>query len=227
MFGGLLGCDIITTETNLRYKLKGWCYMNTNPQTPGLKEFVKTRKEFFTFTESEDILGIILRGHIIIEGELINLLERTLVKPDIIKLSKKPYSSNLKLAASLGLVDQEWLSPFNKLNEFRNKFAHHQGYEFEDKDYDDLLSTLSKEDKQEFLKDLENANLSENIKKKYGVPSENFEENLKFKIKMLISFLWSYLKLQILLLDSLLKNLYLLKQIDLLSMEKQKIDTVE
>lgn len=178
-----------------------------------LDEYKQTIKEFMSYTISEDFMGIILRGHLFIENELSTLIRNVLINPSKIDL---PYfSTKLDAAFSLGVIDEQWYGAFKKMNKVRNKYAHDLGYEFTNKDYDDLVSTLSKEAKEEFIEDLRVDEIGHYLTQ--AISGKDKETvSLKEKTRILLSNFLAYLKLQNLQIASMIKEIYLQKLIDIL-----------
>lgn len=185
-----------------------------------LDEYKETIKDFMEYTKSEDFMGIILRGHLYIENELSILIKNALINPKAIKL---PYfSSKLDAAFSMGIIEEKWYGAFKKLNKTRNKYAHDLGYEFTEKDYEDLVSTLSKEDREEFLKDLKYKDLEISLIR-HLTGGKKKEITLKEKTIILLSNFLGYLKLQNQRIDLVLGETTAIKQIELLDRQKQKL----
>ncbi|WP_026478306.1 hypothetical protein [Alkaliphilus transvaalensis] len=181
-----------------------------------IDEYKNAIKDFMDYTETEDLMGIILRGHLFIENELMTLISNVLVNPSKIKL---PYFSNkLDAAFSLGIIEEQWYGAFKKLNKVRNNYAHDLRYEFSENDYEDLVSTLSKDAKEEFIKDLEAEEIVNSIVQVLKGKDKN-TISLKDKTRILLSNFMTYLKLQNLQIDSVLKEIYLQKQLHLLNKE--------
>lgn len=184
-----------------------------------IDEYIETIKDFIEYTKSEDFMGIILRGHLYIENELNTLIKNALINPDAIVL---PYfSTKLDAAFSMGIIEERWYGAFKKLNKIRNKYAHDLGYEFTEKDYEDLVSTLSKEDKEEFMKDLKYKDLSFSLIKHF-TGGKKRELSLKDKTIILLSNFFGYIKSQNQQIDLVLKEINVTKQVELLERQKEK-----
>ncbi len=113
-------------------------------------EIKRINKAFMNDTKSNEILIIILKSHLYIERELIKTLTETIVDEKI--LGGTTFRQKLDLANSMGIIDGLY-GALGKVNSIRNSYAHDVTYEFDEKGFEDLLSTLSKEDKDDFLLD--------------------------------------------------------------------------
>lgn len=135
-------------------------------------------RKFMEDTKSEDVLVIILKAHLYIERELIRTLTDTIVEEKVLRSTT--FSNKLILANSLGMVD-EFYGSIGKVNSIRNKFAHEIDYEFNDSVYEDLLSTLPKKEKDDFLSEYEGW---KKLLYDGTIPEFNF------KLQLLLSNIW-------------------------------------
>lgn len=118
-----------------------------------VEEIKKINIEFMMDTKSNEILVVILKAHLYIERELIKTLTETILDEKILK--NTTFIQKLELAKSMGIIDDIY-GPLKKVNSIRNGYAHNIGYEFDQKQFDDLISTLTKEDKDQFFEEYEN-----------------------------------------------------------------------
>lgn len=142
------------------------------------KESKQVNKKFMQDTKSDDILVIILKAHLYMERELIKTLTETIIDENILKSTT--FRQKLDLANSMGLLD-EYYGVLGKVNSIRNNFAHNIDYEFNEKTYEDLLSTLTKIDKDDFLSEYEGW---KSMLYDGTVPEFNF------KLQLLLSNIW-------------------------------------
>ena len=142
------------------------------------KESKETIKNFMNDTKSEEILIVVLKGHLYIERELIKLLTESIIDEKI--LNGTTFRQKLDLANSMRLVDG-FYGALGKVNSIRNAYAHEIDYEFDEKIYEDLLSTLTKEDKDDFLEEFDE------WKKMFY--DAKFPE-LNFKLQILLNYIW-------------------------------------
>lgn len=142
------------------------------------KESKETIKNFMNDTNSEEILIVVLKAHLYIERELIKLLSESIIDEKI--LSGTTFRQKLDLANSIGLVEG-FYGALGKVNSIRNAYAHDIEYEFDEKIYEDLLSTLTKEDKDDFLEE-------------YDEWKQMFYDGkipeLNFKLQILLNYIW-------------------------------------
>jgi hypothetical protein len=155
-------------------------------------EIKKSITEFMDYTKSEDFMGIILRAQIYIENDLDILINKLLLHPE--KISLQFFAAKLDAAYSLGAIDDEWYGAFRKFNKLRNKYAHDFMYEFTENDYSDLVSTLSKDAKDEYIADLRNQEILNKVIDSYN--NRNTPVDLNLKLRILLSEFMLYMKQQ-------------------------------
>ncbi|ASN04266.1 hypothetical protein [Virgibacillus necropolis] len=151
-----------------------------------LKDWRESYEHFIELTNDENMLIIVLRAHLYLEREINELLSKVSLNG---KLLEVQFSHKIDLVKSLGVVDEELIPPIGKLNKIRNQYAHDLEFEVTQKDYQDLLSTLSKKEKAHFEEELIN------FYKKY--PEEN--KKLTNNFRVLLGSIWGAVKI---------KNLY-------------------
>lgn len=105
---------------------------------------------FIADTKSKEMLIVVLRAHLYIERELISMLTETILDEKV--LQGTTFKNKLDLAHSMGMLGDNY-NVLNKINNIRNKYAHSMDYEFNEKEFEDLLSTLSKDGKKAYLED--------------------------------------------------------------------------
>jgi hypothetical protein len=84
---------------------------------------LEAEKRFFAEMENADPLGVVIRGLIYIEHELIELLTENLVNPKAAKISSLEYSEKVDLAVAIGLRDDLGRA-LRALGSLRNRLAH-------------------------------------------------------------------------------------------------------
>jgi hypothetical protein len=169
--------------------------------------------EFMNYTQSEDIMGIILRAQIYIEKDLDLLLRKLLIHPE--KISLQYFSAKLDAAYALGAIDDDWYGSFRKFNKIRNKYAHDLNYTFTENDYNDLVSTLSKNSKEEFKYNLSQEEWFNSLMSSLGGESKNID--FKYKLRILLSDFMLYMMQQHQSIEHLWKEICCTKQIDILN----------
>lgn len=142
------------------------------------EEAKRVYKAFMQATKSNEILIVILKAHLYMEQELIRSLTDTLLDEKI--LSGTTFRQKLDLAHSIGIVDDIY-GALGKVNSIRNSYAHNIEYTFNEGVFEDLLSTLSKSDKDDFLSDYEE------IKPLFF---DGTIPELNFKLQVLLGNIW-------------------------------------
>lgn len=142
------------------------------------KETKETFKIFMNDTKSTEILIIVLKAHLFIERQLILSLTETIIDDKVI--NGTTFRQKLDLAHSMGIINITY-GTLGKINSIRNSYAHDMDYEFDEKTFEDLLSTLTKEDKDDFL------NYYDEMKRIFY--DESIPE-LNFKLQVLLSDIW-------------------------------------
>lgn len=141
-------------------------------------ETKETFKAFMNDTKSNETLIIILKAHLYIERQLILALTETIIDNKI--LGGTTFRQKLDLAHSMGIIDDLY-GVLGKVNSVRNSYAHDMDYSFDEKEFGDLLSTLSKDDKDVYLAEFDE------MKNTFydGTISE-----FNFKLQILLSDIW-------------------------------------
>lgn len=142
------------------------------------KEIKESFKSFMEATKSSEILIVILKAHLYLERELILALTESIVDDKI--LQGTTFRQKLDLAHSIGMLNDIY-GALGKVNSIRNSYAHDIEYVFKEKDFDDLLSTLTKEDKNDFLSVYDEMKI---------VFFDNTIPELNFKLQVLLSDIW-------------------------------------
>ena len=86
----------------------------------------KREKNFDKHLNETDTLQIVIRGHLYVEAELLDLLSESIamVRPKAIDLADLSFRKKIEFAIALGLLAPENKRPFLELNALRNKVAH-------------------------------------------------------------------------------------------------------
>lgn len=142
------------------------------------EEAKRIYKEFMKATKSKEILIVILKAHLYMEQELIRALTDTLLDEKI--LSGTTFRQKLDLAHSIGIIDDIY-GALGKVNSIRNSYAHSIGYSFDEKVFEDLLSTLTKSDKDDYLSDYEEMR---------PIFFDGDIPELNFKLQVLLGNIW-------------------------------------
>lgn len=73
---------------------------------------------------SRDLTLIVLKGHLLVEEAVNDLLSTLLKNPEALRQATLSFYQRLKLLQALGFVSDRELSSAEKLNNLRNRFAH-------------------------------------------------------------------------------------------------------
>lgn len=119
-------------------------------------------KLFLDNIEKEDPLQIVVRGHLFLENELINLLESTFPQSDCLDPSDLRFPVKIKLIGALGLLSKESLPVYLKFNSLRNKFAHKLDMKITVKEIESLINSLSEHQSYVFQVRNKDSKLEEN-----------------------------------------------------------------
>jgi hypothetical protein len=82
----------------------------------------------------EDPLGMVIRGHLFVESQLIQLLENALPDPGAIDLTRLNFPTKLDLAVALKLLSEAQKRGYLALNRLRNHLAHNMDVELSESD---------------------------------------------------------------------------------------------
>jgi hypothetical protein len=91
--------------------------------------------------ETDDIIHLLLRGHIHLEFALNNIIEAALKHPKELNVERQNFAMKVKLAAAMGLIRPKMKKPLNLLNDLRNQLAHNLDAELNDS----VLENFSKQ----------------------------------------------------------------------------------
>lgn len=142
------------------------------------EESKQINKKFMKDTKSNETLIIILKAHLYIERELIKILTDTIIDEKVLKGTT--FRQTLDLANSMGLIEGIY-GTLGKVNSIRNAYAHDIGFTFGEKEFEDLLSTLPKEEKDDFVSEYDTWR---NLLFDGEIPEFNF------KLQLLLSNIW-------------------------------------
>ncbi|MGP4038323.1 MltR family transcriptional regulator [Gracilibacillus sp. D59] len=115
--------------------------METEYVQAQLIKYSNERMEFLRKTEHEEILMVILRVHMYVEKELIEITNFFFKYHD--KLNNYRFISRLNLLYALGVIEKELYDPISRLNQLRNDISHQLEYKFSEKEYQKLYQSLS------------------------------------------------------------------------------------
>ncbi len=92
---------------------------------------------------SEDELGLLLRGHLYIENELVKIIEAHMPHPEKFDIAAINFPKKIYLAAAMGILSEEEVEPYIFFNKLRNKLAHNLGQEVTENDIKGLIESLT------------------------------------------------------------------------------------
>lgn len=117
------------------------------PLDPRAFDFDYVRAEWQTFEmefrQHRNPLETIVRGHLYVQAALLGFVEAALVRPDAINLANIRFPLLVQLSVAVGIIEPEDAAGFLKLNDFRNKFAHHVDADISLQDAIDFYHSLS------------------------------------------------------------------------------------
>ena len=82
-----------------------------------------SQSKLLTILQSEDELGLVLRSHIHVESQLMELVDSFFQSPEDLEKMKLEFDQKVRLAQACGLHPQ-FAAPLRVLNKIRNRFAH-------------------------------------------------------------------------------------------------------
>lgn len=117
--------------------------------------------KYYKFVLEEDSnLLIVLKGHLLIENQIENLLKSALIKPNALDFNRLNFPFKLDLLVAIGILSQEDIIAYKRFNSMRNKFAHNIDYEVNEEDIAIIKNTLSAKhlvffEEEDYVKELE------------------------------------------------------------------------
>lgn len=108
-------------------------------------------EELRTALLGEDVLGVVVRGHLYIEAALNSLIELLLPYPQEIDMDRLKWGTKLDLVHALGL-STDLKRPLLAINKIRNSFAHVPNAILGKDEINALYSSLAESDRQMLLK---------------------------------------------------------------------------
>ena len=90
----------------------------------------------------DDLLTVVLKGHLIIESNIGLRIREHLPKPDAINIDRLNFERKLELAISLGSIEPDVKEACMMMNQFRNRFAHNLDATIAMSEANDLIGRL-------------------------------------------------------------------------------------
>lgn len=123
-------------------------------------------QKILDLVNQKDDLQVVIRGHLLAEHYLVELIENNLPIKNQLDFDSIRFPQLVRLARSLDCIDADFKGMLLKINKLRNKYAHNLEWEVTQKEIDEILSTLPKEDKGEL--ENESAYKNGNLTKRLG-----------------------------------------------------------
>lgn len=94
--------------------------------------------------KNEDFLGIVIRGHLVLEATMRTMLETALLYAPPEELFSRGLNLRLRteMCVALGLMEKAWIAPIKAVIDLRNEFAHTPTYEMSNARISGLIGTL-------------------------------------------------------------------------------------
>lgn len=121
-----------------------------------IADFNKDLAQFLEDTAGENILQIILRGHLYIERQLTSFLELALKEPREVIKERTSYGNKLSLAYAIGILSKDDKDTCKKIGDIRNSYAHKWGFELTEDEFDKLISTFTGDLKELYIYNIKN-----------------------------------------------------------------------
>ena len=115
------------------------------------KENMENRKKVIEeITTTDSLLIAIIKGNLIIENKLKDLLVKYGIHENVIEKKYKYFNDKLVLCSSLNIINQDIVNALNKMNSTRNKYGHNINFNITEQYLEDMISTLSANDKKTY-----------------------------------------------------------------------------
>lgn len=132
------------------------------------------KRKFLEDISRDDLFYVFLRSHLYIEANMNSIIENHFPNPDALELNKFRFEQKIRLLSALNKIESNRISIITKINKVRNNLAHSLEHYIDEKNIQDILAIVPKEDI-EGIRDL--AKLHEN----------NIESQLKFLLVMVVA----------------------------------------
>ncbi|MFE6795330.1 hypothetical protein [Paenibacillus chitinolyticus] len=129
-------------------------------------DFEEKYKKFSADTNTESDFQTILRAHLYIEYELERMLLGNVNNPEVIR-GKLRFVDKVRIIFALGLLPMGDMIAINKINFYRNSYAHELDYIFTEEDYNKLIDSFSPQQRKQYQGYINKnniANVSEKLK---------------------------------------------------------------
>lgn len=155
------------------------------------KEYLKQIKEVLNkITETDEMLIAILKGNLILENKLKDLLIKYGIEKSILDKKYQSFHDKLNLCNSLNIINKDTVNYLSKMNTTRNKYGHNIDFKITEEYLEGMISTLNDSDKSfyEYLLEIQGYKELEGDKKIYNHVL-TYIEILYFDLSSVESFL--------------------------------------
>lgn len=128
---------------------------------------------FDVHLDDNDLLGVVLRAHMLVEREFTEILEAPLPHPERLH-QQWSFIHRLELVGALGIVDDTEMQAYYYLDKLRNRAAHRLNYEFQIGDQKKLIAEMPQSFRQA-------------VETKFG--AADFPEPLRHALKLLVLYI--------------------------------------
>lgn len=105
--------------------------------------FDEVREAFNKHLDSEDVLSVVLRGHLWIEKALNGLLTRSFAHPEAMNGARFSFAQKVTMARAVGQLSADETAAILRLNKLRNRLAHQVEAELDARDESELIAICS------------------------------------------------------------------------------------
>lgn len=97
---------------------------------------------FAELNSTENVMLVVVRGHLYCESALAELLAKNLKHPDELSIDRLEFQAKVNLCSAMGLFNLSLKPGLTQLGKLRNKYVHQLDYEATESDLADLVNAL-------------------------------------------------------------------------------------
>lgn len=142
------------------------------------EKYDKDNLQFLEDTKGENVLQVVLRGHLYIERELTILLKKALENPGELVNNKTFYGHKLNIACAIGVLSIEDKKSYQIIGSIRNDYAHTWGFELKQHHLDRLVKSFEGRLKERY----------ENV-----IAKKMSSDDLISNLRNLVTLMWTHL----------------------------------
>ena len=117
-------------------------------RTNMIKEHLENRKEVLNeISETDRMLIAILKGNLILENKLKDLLVKYGIKRSMLDKKYQSFHDKLNLCNNLNIINEDTVNYLSKMNTTRNKYGHNINFKITEEYLEGMISTLNARDK--------------------------------------------------------------------------------